>query len=265
VPWYVLAEQRTPGFLEYFLVGEHWKRFTESGWKGDMFGTAHSRPRGMIWVFAIASTLPWSALWIALLVQRWRVGAKRLAPAPDDGWRAYLWLWMLTPAVFFTFSGNILFTYVLPGLPAFALLVAKGWPAVGGKGGRPAAFRFAALAIPVSVALGVLFVLPGVALTNSQQALVAEYMARRDSDAQRLLYLGEAPQSAEFYTRGKVTTVAQASDLDRYLQDAPRDFFAFKDTQASDLPAIRAQLTPVARFGRYTLFEEARPGAAAPQ
>ena len=26
LPWYWLAEQRTPGFLEYFLVGEHWHR-----------------------------------------------------------------------------------------------------------------------------------------------------------------------------------------------------------------------------------------------
>jgi hypothetical protein len=25
VPWYWLAELKTPGFLDYFLVGEHWK------------------------------------------------------------------------------------------------------------------------------------------------------------------------------------------------------------------------------------------------
>ena len=258
VPWYLLAEQRTPGFLEYFIVGEHWKRFTQSGWKGDMFGTAHSRPRGTIWLFALASTLPWSALWIGLLVQRWRAGAMRAAAVSDDGWHAYLWLWMLAPAVFFTFAGNILFTYVLPGLPAFALLFAEAWPAFDGKRGGGAAFGLAALAIPVGVALGVAFVLPGIASTNSHQALVAAYMASRDSAAQRLVYLGEAPQSAEFYARGKVTTVARASDLDPYLQDEPRDFFALKDSQASELPAIRARLTPVARFGRYTLFEEAR-------
>lgn len=31
LPWYILAEQRTPGFLNYFLVGEHWQRFTVAG------------------------------------------------------------------------------------------------------------------------------------------------------------------------------------------------------------------------------------------
>jgi 4-amino-4-deoxy-L-arabinose transferase-like glycosyltransferase len=29
--------------------------------------------------------------------------------------------------LFFTVSGNILWTYVLPGIPAFALLVAEFW------------------------------------------------------------------------------------------------------------------------------------------
>jgi len=41
VPWYALAEHKTPGFLDYFLVGEHWKRFTVPGWKGDLYGNAH--------------------------------------------------------------------------------------------------------------------------------------------------------------------------------------------------------------------------------
>ena len=31
VPWYVLAESKTPGFLHYFLVGEHLARFLDPG------------------------------------------------------------------------------------------------------------------------------------------------------------------------------------------------------------------------------------------
>ena len=41
-PWYVLAEIKTPGFLNYFIVGEHLSRFLVSGWKGDLYGNAHS-------------------------------------------------------------------------------------------------------------------------------------------------------------------------------------------------------------------------------
>src|SRR5262249_54069708 len=204
---------------------------------------AHSHPRGTIWLFAVAATLPWCVLWVALLLQQWRAGGRRAAAPSDDGWREYVWLWVLTPAVFFTFAGNILPTYVLPGRPTFALSGAAACAAADKNGLLAAALRFAALTIPIIAVLGVLFVLPGLALTRSHQALVAEYYAKRESDAQRLVYLGEAPQSAEFYARGKVITVPDAADLERYLQDAPRDFFALTGTQLRALPAIRMRLT----------------------
>ncbi|MDQ6158199.1 phospholipid carrier-dependent glycosyltransferase, partial [Pseudomonas aeruginosa] len=43
-PWYLLAELKTPGFLEYFLLGEHWQRFVTAGWDGDRYGNAHAYP-----------------------------------------------------------------------------------------------------------------------------------------------------------------------------------------------------------------------------
>jgi len=264
IPWYVLAETRTPGFLNYFIVGEHWKRFTESGWKGDMFGSAHARPRGTIWLFAFAATLPWSALWILLWYKNKRGTQQRFPPArDDDGWHAYLWIWMLASPVFFTFAGNILFTYVLPGLPAFALLVAERWNRVDEANHRGISMKLASLAIPVGSLIGILLVVPQLALTHSHKALVAEYRALRASDAERLVYLVEAPHSAEFYARGQLTTAATAADLDLYLHDSSRDFFVLSDRQLDAAPAIRERLIPVERFGRYTLLRETNPGSAA--
>ncbi|HIF9210150.1 TPA: ArnT family glycosyltransferase, partial [Photobacterium damselae] len=46
LPWYLLAEWKTPGFLHYFIIGEHFMRFVVSGWKGDLYGTAHEELRG---------------------------------------------------------------------------------------------------------------------------------------------------------------------------------------------------------------------------
>lgn len=51
LPWYIMAEMATPGFIDYFIVGEHFKRFVVSGWEGDLYGSAHDQTRGMIWVF----------------------------------------------------------------------------------------------------------------------------------------------------------------------------------------------------------------------
>ncbi len=259
IPWYLLEEARTPGYLDYFIVGEHWKRYTQNGWKGDMFGTAHARPRGIIWPLALAVTLPWSVVWIGLLWTRRRSRDPLPADPDDDGWNAYLWLWALTPAVFFTFAGNILWTYVLPGLPAFALLVAQAWVAAGDQRPRWMSMKAAALTMPVGLLLAVAFILPRVAPDHSQKALVAEYLAKRTSGAQRLVYFEEAPQSAEFYAHGKVTTAASTADLERLLRDGERDFFVFKDSKQDALPGVAERLTPIARHGRYTLLEAARP------
>src|SRR5665647_2327428 len=80
-PWYMLAEQHTPGFLNYFLVGEHWHRFVTSGWKGDLYGTAHAFPRGSIWLFAVAACLPWALLTPIVALLRGKVA--QLASQPD--------------------------------------------------------------------------------------------------------------------------------------------------------------------------------------
>ena len=58
LPWYVLCEIKTPGFLNYFIVGEHFLRFTQKGWSGDMYGRAHSSSFGIIWVYFFIICVP---------------------------------------------------------------------------------------------------------------------------------------------------------------------------------------------------------------
>jgi 4-amino-4-deoxy-L-arabinose transferase-like glycosyltransferase len=125
LPWYVLAERATPGFLHYFLVGEHWLRFVQTGWQGDKYGVAHAEPWGTIWWQAAIAWLPWSVL-LPLL---WGItrGAEADTTAQSESAQhdpLYWWVWGLWPCVFFTVAGNILWTYVLPGIPALAIALA---------------------------------------------------------------------------------------------------------------------------------------------
>jgi 4-amino-4-deoxy-L-arabinose transferase-like glycosyltransferase len=60
IAWYVLAEFKNPGFIEYFVLGEHIYRYLKPGWSGDLYGNAHSHPYGYIWVYAAIGLLPWS-------------------------------------------------------------------------------------------------------------------------------------------------------------------------------------------------------------
>jgi 4-amino-4-deoxy-L-arabinose transferase-like glycosyltransferase len=266
--WYVAAERASPGFLQYFLVGEHWKRFVEPGWKGDLYGTAHSRLRGMIWLFWIPAALPWSVGALATLgrVATWRVDALRALTA--DPWRLYLVLWAVTPLVFFTPAGNILITYVLPGLPAFALLVGDLWrPAASAHDGAPdcGALRPAVRrALLAGGAVPALFVAAIVVLhvraeeERSQKALVHAYEAARPGPASRLVYFPQRPHSAEFYSRGKAQKAPDVAALASYLEDAAPDFFAIRTQDVATLPdADRARLVEVARYGDFRLLREA--------
>ena len=117
-PWYVAAEIKTPGFLRYFIVGENLERFLVPGWKGDLYAFTHVSPHGIVWLYFVASTLPWilvavPAAGIALLRGR----------LPRDASLSFLWLAALAPLAFFSASSHVIWTYALPSIPPFAILL----------------------------------------------------------------------------------------------------------------------------------------------
>ena len=261
VPWYWAAERATPGFLDYFLVGEHWKRFVETGWKGDLYGAAHSRPRGMIWLYWMAAALPWSAVALAWLLRAagWRRDEIKALVA--DPWRLYLLLWTVAPMAFFTLSGNILATYVLPGLPAFALLVGDVWhPQAGGpRRVRPGvrSVLVAGFAIPLVFVAAITTQRDYFESALSQKALVRAWEAARTSEGQSLIYASQPPASADFYSRGKARKVADIAALAPFLDDETADFVAVRSADLARLPeTARFTLAPIAAFGDYLLLRE---------
>ncbi|MFO1311985.1 MAG: hypothetical protein U1F41_07960 [Burkholderiales bacterium] len=74
------SRSSTPGFIEYFIVGEHWKRCTVAGWEGNC-SARRTQPRGLIWPLAVLSTLPWCAVWVFLAWSR-RIARTRRAVRP---------------------------------------------------------------------------------------------------------------------------------------------------------------------------------------
>ncbi len=265
VPWYWAAERASPGFLDYFLVGEHWKRFVESGWKGDLYGQAHARPRGTIWVWWFAAALPWSPMVVAWLVKTFAVrGEKQAAHRRDllhDPWCAYLLAWALAPMLFFTVSGNVLPTYVLPGMPAFALLLTEFWRP---RPGDAQTLRFA-VKLMATCGAGLLLIFVSVIVSQrerfdvdlSHRALVRKYVATRADAGDRLVYVGQRPISAEFYAAGKAVRVADANALAVYRATPNADFFAVRESDLRGWSDVdRAQLTELGKFGEYRLLRE---------
>jgi hypothetical protein len=86
---------------------------------------------------------------------------------------------------------------------------------------------------------------------------VRAFEAQRHDPGERLVYLGDLPVSADFYTGGKARRATDGATLASYLADAPRDFFAIRERDADRLsPAQRTQLAAMGRFGEFDLYRE---------
>lgn len=242
-PWYVLAEANSPGFLEYFLIGEHWLRFVDSGWPGDRYGHAHSEPRGTIWLFGIATALPWTLV-AGVAVLRWL--RRRPGPRSPKPLAAFLLLWMLTPLAFFTFAGNILPAYVLPALPAFALLLGA-WLKE-----RSAAFAMPGFIVPAVFAGAGLLGLFDRLDDRSQKDLISYHRDNRPETA--LHYFSRTPHSAKFYSRGEVHEIESEADLAVLMTNGNNVDIAIRDKDLARLPAgVAACLQPTARVHDYLI------------
>ncbi|HEV3302737.1 MAG TPA: glycosyltransferase family 39 protein [Planctomycetaceae bacterium] len=133
VPWYLLAERATPGFLRYFLVNEHILRYVRSDY-GDLYGNGRTQIYGASWVMLAVTFLPWSPWLMRCGIDRlrrrgggwhWRLARQcDSASTPRDAWLLFALCWGLTPAIFFTLCRQILVTYMLPGFPGLALATA---------------------------------------------------------------------------------------------------------------------------------------------
>jgi 4-amino-4-deoxy-L-arabinose transferase-like glycosyltransferase len=252
VPWYLLAETRTPGFLAYFIVGEHWDRFLVSGWSGDLYGHSHAFPRGTIWLFAALALLPWSVL-VPVAAWRWRHLAQP-APPEDRSLLVHLGCWALAPCVIFTLSGNILWTYVLPGIPAAAMAAAI-WLArlPHGRVERRLLAGGVALTAIIGLAIVVAYDVIGLEAQGSTRLLVRDYESR-SSDGEPLIFFRSRPCSGAFYSDGRAGEVLTAEELQARLAEGPA-WVAIKDRHRARVPEhLLHSLRPVVRGGEYDLY-----------
>ena len=213
-PWYVAAEIKTPGFMEYFFVGEHWSRYVISDWAGDLYGSAHAKPYGTIWIQLGLSLLPW-AFFLPLMIRR-RASMRRF--------EAYMWLWALATPLFFTFSGNILWTYLLPALPAWALLLAGRISEVGLYTSRAAAAS--AFLLPI-VGAGIIYAGVLDERPQNQRDVVDAWFKAQSAQSGALIYPGRRSYSSEFYSRGMSENIKDPDEWPRnsffYLSRRLRD------------------------------------------
>ncbi len=107
-PWFALAEIRTPGFLHFFFIHEHFQRFS----------TSAARRPGPIYYFVLnflAGFLPGVPFFVSSLKKAWR---------RDEPDALLFLLWFGVVLVFFSLSRSKLPPYLMPAFPPAAALAA---------------------------------------------------------------------------------------------------------------------------------------------
>ncbi|HEX6707724.1 MAG TPA: glycosyltransferase family 39 protein [Albitalea sp.] len=244
LPWFVLMQQRYPGFFDYFVMEQHFRRFVQTN-----FNNAH---RGWFYLAVLpALTLPWSAWLPAALADAWR----ERAPAERAQLALYGW-WIVAVVGFFSLPTSKLVGYVLPALAPCALLIGLALAR------RPRALRWT-LAIGASVCLGAVAVLALKSPHSSRPAALV--LGAQIKPGDRVVFVDEMFYDLPFYAglREPVIVASDWADPDLARRDNWRkELF---DAARFDPPRAKQLLWPLARIGELACHPQAvwfvvRPG-----
>jgi 4-amino-4-deoxy-L-arabinose transferase-like glycosyltransferase len=198
------------GFIDEFFVQHHFARYVSNKYH-------HPQPIWFYPLIILMLALPWTIHLIAALAKvrswNWR-GDDSLSVL-----RVFSLAWLLFPIVFFSFSGSKLPGYILPAVPAAALLVSDRLTAVSNS-------KSPLLTAGTTAAL-VLIVLHFAAAPYANRESVRDLLALADARGYanaRVLAQRSDDRSAEFYAHGRVIYGANGEPVtfDEVLVDQAR-------------------------------------------
>jgi 4-amino-4-deoxy-L-arabinose transferase-like glycosyltransferase len=116
LPWYILCAHRNPDFLCVFIIEHNFKRYLTPEFQ-------HIQPFWFYLPVLLIAFLPWTGalVWTTVAGSARVVKAKGLSPQTS-----FLLSWSLFVFLFFTLSQSKLPGYILPAVPALAMLLARG-------------------------------------------------------------------------------------------------------------------------------------------
>lgn len=119
-PWYVGVQVRNPQFFREFIVQHNLARFGT-----DLYH--HTQPFWYYLPVMLLALMPWTVFVMAAAVETirtwWSEGNSLFQSG--DALNVFLLIWLVAPAIFFSFSQSKLPGYILPALPAGTLLLAE--------------------------------------------------------------------------------------------------------------------------------------------
>jgi len=122
LPWYVAVQIHNPQFFHEFILEHNLARFSTNLYH-------HPQPFWYYVPVAILALVPWIVFVVAAMVESvraWWSERKLNQPEPDLQlqFRIFACSWLIVPGLFFSISQSKLPGYILPAIPAGAILLA---------------------------------------------------------------------------------------------------------------------------------------------
>jgi 4-amino-4-deoxy-L-arabinose transferase-like glycosyltransferase len=193
-PWHLVMFNRYGnGFIDVYFVQNHFERFTSNKY-------LHPQPFYFyFWVLPLM-TLPWMPLFALAIWHSIRDLIRRLStPLPTLAIS-----WLTVPLIFFSFSGSKLPGYIVPAVPAAAIITAIFTFRLTQKSDQ---WRRSIVAVAAVSLLGttvfLISALPGIADRDSVKRLI-DAADQRGYITNRVLSLYLISNNAEFYAAGRL-------------------------------------------------------------
>jgi len=124
LPWLIFLEGRFPGYLHYFIVEQHFSRFT-----GNSFNNQQA------WWFYLPVISIYSFPWALFVIWLAARGLRRLFLEKSrfqitDPFTTLAWVWLLVILIFFSIPKSKLMGYILPTIAPMALLGVLSWNSI---------------------------------------------------------------------------------------------------------------------------------------
>jgi 4-amino-4-deoxy-L-arabinose transferase-like glycosyltransferase len=178
LPWYILCARRNPDFFRVFIIEHNFKRFLTPEFQ-------HAQPFWFYLPILLVAFIPWTAIMVWAMVVRGIETAKSRRLNPHA---AFLLSWFAFVVLFFTISNSKLPGYILPAVPALALLLAHSCGNLALENRRSFAASIAAFALLCLIASAlVVRLLPHAPLSTQQVKLALSFVFGMFSMANVLL------------------------------------------------------------------------------
>ena len=205
LPWFVIAQQKYPDLFNYMFIGQQFNRYISA---------TYNNPQP--WWFYLAAAVLLMFPWVFFALAQVRPARRQIDETRGSTvrvakhWHSLCWIWVGAILVFFSLPNSKLVGYVLPVMPALALLSALGWERVMARRAAAGKIFTTLCVLNIGIALTVVSTVGYVTRSGRAQD-IAQALARavRPSDT---VYVADAfPYDLPFYAQLRTPLVVLAN------------------------------------------------------